>query len=218
MLRDGRSVAELPRGQLSEQAIMTALAGDTRRPTMAEALRRPSLDRPAGLGGLAPLLQRYGAVASLVLLVLVNVAITPNFLTLLDPQREPDPGRDDRDRGRGHDAGDRDGRHEPLGRLADGDLGAWRRWSSSGTSPCQPGVGVALAFVSPVLVAGLFGLFNGWLITRFNIQPIIATLVLFIAGRGIAQVMTNGNLQVFKNPEFQFIGIGRVFGLPFQVL
>ena len=49
-------------------------------------------------------------------------------------------------------------------------------------------VGVALAFVVPVLVAGMFGLFNGWLITRFRIQPIIATLVLFIAGRGIAQV------------------------------
>ena len=70
----------------------------------------------------------------------------------------------------------------------------------------------------PVLVAGLFGLFNGWLITRFRIQPIVATLVLFIAGRGIAQVMTNGNLQVFKNPEFQFIGLGRVFGVPVQVV
>ena len=50
----------------------------------------------------------------------------------------------------------------------------------------------------PILLAGAFGWFNGWLITRFNIQPIIATLVLFIAGRGIAQVMTNGNLQPFK--------------------
>ena len=46
----------------------------------------------------------------------------------------------------------------------------------------------------------LFGLFNGWLITRFRVQPIVATLVLFIAGRGIAQVLTNGNLQVFNNP------------------
>jgi len=78
--------------------------------------------------------------------------------------------------------------------------------------------GVALAFVVPVLAAGAFGWFNGWLITRFRIQPIIATLVLFIAGRGIAQVMTNGNLQVFKVPEFQFIGLGRVFGIPFQAV
>ena len=78
-------------------------------------------------------------------------------------------------------------------------------------------VGVALAFVVPVLVAGLFGLFNGWLITRFGIQPIIATLVLFIAGRGIAQVSTNGNLQVFKQPEFQWIALGKILGIPFQV-
>ena len=64
-------------------------------------------------------------------------------------------------------------------------------------------VGIAAAFVLPVIVAGLFGLFNGWLITRFRIKPIIATLVLFIAGRGIAQVSTNGNLQVFVEPAFQ---------------
>jgi len=82
----------------------------------------------------------------------------------------------------------------------------------------HPYVGVALAFVIPVLAAGAFGWFNGWLITRFRIQPIIATLVLFIAGRGIAQVMTNGNLQVFKVPEFQFIGLGRLFGIPFQAV
>jgi galactofuranose transport system permease protein len=77
--------------------------------------------------------------------------------------------------------------------------------------------GIALGLVIPIFVAGLFGLFNGWLITRFGIQPIIATLVLFIAGRGIAQVSTNGDLQVFKLPEFQAIAIGRVLGVPFQV-
>jgi ribose/xylose/arabinose/galactoside ABC-type transport system permease subunit len=77
---------------------------------------------------------------------------------------------------------------------------------------------VALAIIASVGVAGLLGLFNGWLIARFRIQPIIATLVLFIAGRGIAQVMTNGNLQTFRVPEFQFIGLGRVFGIPFQVV
>ncbi|MDB5614293.1 MAG: sugar transporter permease [Devosia sp.] len=77
---------------------------------------------------------------------------------------------------------------------------------------------VALAIIIAVGVATLLGLFNGWLIARFRIQPIIATLVLFIAGRGIAQVMTNGQLQTFKVPEFQFIGLGRVLGIPFQVI
>ena len=80
------------------------------------------------------------------------------------------------------------------------------------------GVGVALAFILPVLAAGAFGWFNGWLITRFRVQPIVATLVLFIAGRGIAQVMTNGNLQTFRNDAFQFIALGRVLGVPAQVV
>lgn len=84
--------------------------------------------------------------------------------------------------------------------------------------PIQPlWLAIALGIILPILVAGMFGLFNGWLITRFNIQPIVATLVLFIAGRGIAQVSTNGNLQVFKVPEFQALALGRVLGVPFQV-
>jgi ribose/xylose/arabinose/galactoside ABC-type transport system permease subunit len=63
-------------------------------------------------------------------------------------------------------------------------------------------VAIARAIVIPIIIASRFGLFNGWLITRFSIQPIVATLVRFIAGRGIAQVSTNGDLQVFKVTEF----------------
>ncbi len=81
-----------------------------------------------------------------------------------------------------------------------------------------PALGDALAFVVPVAAAGLLGAFNGWFITRFQVQPIVGTLVMFIAGRGVGQVLTNGNLQVFHNPAFQFIGLGRVFGVPFQVI
>ena len=79
-------------------------------------------------------------------------------------------------------------------------------------------IAVGVAMIVAILVAGAFGWFNGWLITRFRIQPIIATLVLFIAGRGIAQVSTNGNLQPFKVPQFQWIGLGRWFGVPVQVV
>jgi ribose/xylose/arabinose/galactoside ABC-type transport system permease subunit len=79
-------------------------------------------------------------------------------------------------------------------------------------------LGVALAFVVPVLAVGTLGIFNGALVARFDIQPIIATLVLFIAGRGIAQVMTNGNLQTFHNEAFQYIGTGRLLGVPFQAI
>ncbi len=80
-----------------------------------------------------------------------------------------------------------------------------------------PWVGVALALTVPVLATGALGWLNGWLVTRYRIQPIVATLVLLIAGRGIAQVITNGNLQAFRNPAFQVIGLGRLLGLPVQV-
>ena len=78
-------------------------------------------------------------------------------------------------------------------------------------------VGIALAFVLPVLAAALCGVFNGFLVTRLAVQPIVATLVLFIAGRGIAQVFTDGSLQAFNNPAFQWIALGRVAGVPAQV-
>lgn len=86
-------------------------------------------------------------------------------------------------------------------------------------------VAVAVAMIIAILLGGAFGWFNGWLITRFRIQPIIGTLVLFIAGRGIAQVMTNGSLQPFKLDAFQWVGLGRLFpiqdvyrGVPIQVV
>jgi len=82
----------------------------------------------------------------------------------------------------------------------------------------NPALGLTLAIAVGLLAGLLCGAFNGWLINQFAIQPIVATLVLFIAARGLAQVLTNGNLQVFDNPAFEFLGTGRVFGLPFQAL
>ncbi len=165
-------------------------------------------------------LVRYGAVLALALLVLFNLVFTPNFLSwqTLNVNLTQVAG---------------------IVIVATGmtlviatggiDLSVGSLMAISGAlAPLiflgnivpmpHPMLGVALAFIVPVLVAGLFGLFNGFLITRFRIQPIIATLVLFIAGRGIAQVATNGNLQPFRNPDFQVIGLGRVFGIPVQVI
>ncbi|CAM4091192.1 ABC transporter permease subunit [Deinococcus marmoris] len=79
-------------------------------------------------------------------------------------------------------------------------------------------LGITLAFIVPVLVAGAFGVLNGLFVTRLKLQPIVATLVLYIAGRGIAQVITNGQLQSFSTPGFSYIGLGRPFGIPFQVI
>lgn len=80
----------------------------------------------------------------------------------------------------------------------------------------NPFLGVALGIALPLLAAGVCGLFNGLLVARFYIQPIIATLILFIAGRGIAQVLTNGAGQEFINPGFEWLGQGKILGLPVQ--
>ncbi|OAN96457.1 ABC transporter permease [Sulfitobacter geojensis] len=80
----------------------------------------------------------------------------------------------------------------------------------------NPALGVALAIALPLLVALVCGLFNGLLVAKLGVQPIIATLILFISGRGIAQVLTNGNLQTFSNPQFSYLGTGKILGLPFQ--
>ena len=79
-----------------------------------------------------------------------------------------------------------------------------------------PALGLAAAFIVPLFVAAACGLFNGALVSFLRVQPIIATLILFISGRGIAQVLTNGNLQTYKNEAFSYLGTGKVLGLPFQ--
>jgi galactofuranose transport system permease protein len=81
-----------------------------------------------------------------------------------------------------------------------------------------PVLGIALAFVLPVLVAGGFGLLNGLFVTQLRLQPIVATLVLYIAGRGIAQSFTGGQNVSFSMPNFTFIATGRLLGIPFQVI
>ena len=83
----------------------------------------------------------------------------------------------------------------------------------------DPGFSVTplpLVLVVTLLVATLCGLWNGVLVAYAGIQPMIATLILMIAGRGIAQLLTNGvRIQIFYEP-YAFIGNGWVF-LPFSL-
>lgn len=78
-------------------------------------------------------------------------------------------------------------------------------------------ISYVVAIVAALLIAALCGLFNGILVTAFRIQPIVATLILYIAGRGIAEVLVNGVVD-FSNQTFQFIGNGTILGIPFQVV
>lgn len=69
--------------------------------------------------------------------------------------------------------------------------------------------------VGAALIVGLLcGLWNGILVAILDIQPIIATLVLMVAGRGIAQLITEGFIVTFNDPVLIFIGTGSFLGLP----
>ncbi len=73
----------------------------------------------------------------------------------------------------------------------------------------------AIVAVAAALAVGLLcGLWNGVLVTYLDIQPIIATLVLMVAGRGLAQLVTEGSIVTFADPVLIFIGTGSLFGLP----
>lgn len=74
---------------------------------------------------------------------------------------------------------------------------------------------VVLAAVSAGLLAGAA---NGGLVSFLGVQPIVATLVLMVAGRGIAQLINDGQIVTFQNGTFASIGVGSLFGLPAPVV
>jgi len=75
----------------------------------------------------------------------------------------------------------------------------------------------AAVLVLCVLAGAALGAWNGLLVTRLRIQPIIATLILMVVGRGIAMLITDGQIVTFKHPSFVFFGNGHFLGLPFTV-
>jgi ribose/xylose/arabinose/galactoside ABC-type transport system permease subunit len=79
----------------------------------------------------------------------------------------------------------------------------------------QGNVGAAIAVA---ILAGLAcGLWNGFLISKLQIQPIVATMILMVAGRGIAQLITNGKIVTINSEAYYFINGGYILGLPFPI-
>lgn len=76
------------------------------------------------------------------------------------------------------------------------------------------GEAVYIGFVAAILVGTLIGAINGLIIQRFGIQPIIVTLAMLITCRGLAQVLTNGEVVVLHNRAMTWLGQGTVLGVP----
>jgi ribose/xylose/arabinose/galactoside ABC-type transport system permease subunit len=153
----------------------------------------------------------YGALAALVLLLVLNIIFTPNFAAY-------------------------DNFRNILVQVAPTMLVAVGMTFVISTGGIDLSVGSVMAIASAVaaisldygagtaillglIAATAVGAFNGALIAGFRIQPIIITLAMLIAGRGVAQVISNGGQLIpFTNQSFEYLGKGVIAGIPFQII
>ena len=72
---------------------------------------------------------------------------------------------------------------------------------------------IIVGFLVACVVGILCGAFNGVLVAYFKIQPMVATLILFTAGRSIAAWINNNELPIVPDPKFGYFG-GFIPGIP----
>ncbi|HTF86120.1 MAG TPA: ABC transporter permease [Cellvibrio sp.] len=169
-----------------------------------------------------PQLRRYiWPVAGLLLLLLINLVISPEFFNLTF--------KDGRFYGSLIDVLNR---AAPIALLAIGmtlviatggvDLSVGSVMAIAGAVSAYlivSGVDSLTVIIAGGLAAGLVGgMINGVLVGYLNIQPIVATLILMVAGRGVAQLINEGQIVTFQHEAFSFLGTGYFLGLPFPVV
>jgi ribose/xylose/arabinose/galactoside ABC-type transport system permease subunit len=152
----------------------------------------------------------YGVYLALLVLVVVNVVITPNFLT-------------------GDNLRTQLVQVVPTLVVALGmalvigtegiDLSVGSVMAiAAALLPLYLGYGVVASILVCLLAGALAGLLNGSLVTFAGVQPIVATLALLVGGRGLALVIANGQLKQLYNPDLLALGSSSVIGIPLTVL
>lgn len=76
----------------------------------------------------------------------------------------------------------------------------------SNSRPDELQAPIIVAFLVACVAAILCGAFNGVLVAYFKIQPMVATLILFTAGRSIAAWINNNELPIINDPVFGYFG------------
>jgi simple sugar transport system permease protein len=74
-----------------------------------------------------------------------------------------------------------------------------------------------LVIAAALGVSLLFGMWNGVLVSYFGMQPIVATLILLGTGRGVAQLITKGQIITIYYSPYYGIGNGFLLGIPFSL-
>ncbi|ARX88153.1 ATPase [Streptomyces alboflavus] len=155
------------------------------------------------------LLQDYGVHLGVAVLLLVNIAITPHFLSAENFRTQAV-------------------QVAPVLIVALGmalaigsegvdlSVGSVMALSTSLLS-LYLGYGMWIALLVAVLGGAAVGVANGALIAFIGVQPIVATLALMVAGRGLAQVLLP-QLKDVHDPTMASLGSGDLLGVPYLVL
>jgi ribose/xylose/arabinose/galactoside ABC-type transport system permease subunit len=87
-------------------------------------------------------------------------------------------------------------------------------------APAQGGAGapIAIAILAAILAGLLVGIFNGLVVAFARVQPIVATLGVLVAGRGVALVITGGALVELFVPFFKDLRLGKLLGVPYVMI
>lgn len=173
---------------------------------MAETAVGPAgLDRARLLGWM----QAYGVYAGVVVLLIVNIALTPHFLSAENFRTQAV-------------------QVAPVIIVALGmalaigtegidlSVGAVMALAASVTA-LYLGYGLVPALMVVAVFAAAVGLVNGTLIAWLGVQPIVATLALMVGGRGLALVLLP-QLEDLRNPALASLGNGAVLGVPYLIL
>ncbi|MEU6343138.1 ABC transporter permease [Streptomyces sp. NPDC046977] len=84
--------------------------------------------------------------------------------------------------------------------------------------PLYLGYGLLPALLVALAAGAAVGVVNGTLVAAVGLQPIVATLALFVGGRGLALVLADGQLKQIANPALLGLGTDDVLGVPVVVL
>lgn len=86
-----------------------------------------------------------------------------------------------------------------------------------------PGVNLFIGFtlfgviVVAMLIGGILGWFNGFMVTRFKVPPFVATLSMLTIARGLTMLYTKGFPITQLGDHFNFLGTGWFLGVPMPV-
>ncbi|HEV2514341.1 MAG TPA: ABC transporter permease [Devosia sp.] len=80
------------------------------------------------------------------------------------------------------------------------------------------GVDIWIAAIGGLAVGAAVGAANGLLVVRLKVDPLVATLGTLSIFGGLAYMISGSQTLFIDDPAFSFLGTGRVFGVPFQLL